>query len=111
MDPDSEKLFSDCSGGQYSENERELLTAGIGSSGFSNCKVGSLARLLSLHMHAPCRPGYLVFLRLFYRLVSRLLGTPVWSYQPVILGYGYRGGGIRLTSMVEAFELARVDLM
>ena len=60
-------------------------------------------------MHAPCRPGYLVFLRLFYRLtvVSRLLGTPV-VLQPVILSYH---GGIRLTSMVEAVELARVDLM
>lgn len=70
--------------------------------------VESLARPLSVDVHAPYRPDNLVFPRLFRRLVSRLLGTPVWTFQPVISGY--RDGGIRLTSMV-AFELARVDLM
>jgi len=109
MHSDSEKLFSDCSGGQYSEHEWDLLTVGMGSSGFCSYKVGSLVRLLNIEVHPPCHPDYLGFPRLFHRLVSRLLGAPVWSYQPVISGY--RDGGIRLTLMVEAFELARVDLM
>ena len=74
--------------GDITNTSGHHLQLALGALVSRTAKVESLARPLSGDVHAPYRPDDLVFPRLSRRLVSRLLGTPEWTFQPVACDFG-----------------------